>query len=112
MSLSDLKTYQTRIQTRLADLSKDDQSTSADRATVTLDQQSVGRLSRMDALQQQAMANANHLRRQQEKTRLKAALQRLNDGSFGDCLDCGDRIAQARLDLDPTVIRCMSCACG
>jgi RNA polymerase-binding transcription factor len=102
----------TRLQTRLNELAAEDNSTSQDRATVTLDQQSVGRLSRMDAMQQQAMANATHQRRQNERIRLNAALKRLNEGEYGYCLDCGDEISPKRLDLDPTAALCITCARG
>ena len=47
------------------------------RATVMLDQQSVGRLSRMDALQGQAMAQAGEDRRQLLLRRIEAALARI-----------------------------------
>ena len=57
--------------------------------TVELQQDSVGRLSRMDALQQQAMAQAQARRRAQERTRIGAALERLDDGEWGYCLTCG-----------------------
>jgi RNA polymerase-binding transcription factor len=107
VTISNIKT---RLQNRLSELEAEDKSTSQDRATVTLDQQSVGRLSRMDALQQQAMANATHQRRQNERIRLKAALKRLAEGEYGYCLDCGDDISPKRLDLDPTVALCITCA--
>ncbi len=80
------------------------------RRTVTLDQQSVGRLSRMDALQQQAMAQATQARRNQMAQRIRAAIERLEMGEFGYCVTCGEAIARARLDLDPTAATCISCA--
>ncbi len=94
---------------RLTALEREDNETVSTRATVTLDQQSVGRLSRMDALQQQAMANATHQRRQQEKLRLRAALDRIAQGEFGYCTDCGETISEERLGLDPSLARCMDC---
>jgi DnaK suppressor protein len=80
--------------------------------TVTLDQQSVGRLSRMDALQNQAMAKAAQRRRDVEARRLTDALARLDEGEFGYCDDCGDEIALGRLRLDPAATRCVSCIKG
>lgn len=88
------------------------QATRQDRATVELDQQSVGRLSRMDALQQQSMAKAEEARRRVQATRIDAALARLDDGEFGYCTQCGQAIAPARLDLDPTAPLCVDCARG
>ncbi|MBN2906146.1 MAG: TraR/DksA C4-type zinc finger protein [Rhodobacteraceae bacterium] len=78
--------------------------------TVTLDQQSVGRLSRMDALQQQAMAKATQARRGTAERRITAALARIAEGEFGICTECGEEIAARRLDLDPTVPTCITCA--
>lgn len=98
------------IESRLAALDRQTERGKSGTAIVTLDQQSVGRLSRMDALQNQAMAKAQNARRAQEMRRLKAALLRLSEGEFGYCESCGDAIAEARLRLDPSAARCMSCA--
>ena len=81
-----------------------------DRATVELDQQSVGRLSRMDAMQAQAMAQASQQRREQILRRIEAALLRLDDDDFGYCLQCGEPINPKRLEFDPTVELCIDCA--
>jgi len=81
-----------------------------ERRPVELDQQSVGRLSRMDALQVQAMAHATESRRQVRVQRIKAALDRLKAGEYGYCVECGDEIPLARLDIDPTTPRCVDCA--
>ncbi len=107
-----LKNIRQALLRRLAEIDSENQNTTEDRAIVTLDQQIVGRLSRMDALQQQAMAKATHRRRQQEKTRLHAALKRLKEDGFGFCQDCGEDIPAARLNHDPTVVRCIECASG
>lgn len=77
---------------------------------VELDQTRTGRLSRMDALQLQAMAQAGQARSQQELRRIEVALRRLEAGAWGDCLDCGEAIAPARLEANPTVTLCVSCA--
>ncbi|WP_018700958.1 TraR/DksA family transcriptional regulator [Amorphus coralli] len=80
------------------------------RATVELDQTSVGRLSRMDALQGQAMARAADERRRLRLSRIAATLTRLDDGEFGACVSCGEDIAEARLMLDLTTPTCIRCA--
>ncbi|KPQ07122.1 MAG: DnaK suppressor protein [Rhodobacteraceae bacterium HLUCCA12] len=84
--------------------------TASDRKPVTLDQQSVGRLSRMDAMQQQAMAAAQEARRHARQRAIAAALARIDAGEFGFCDDCGAFIGFDRLDLDPTLMRCIDCA--
>lgn len=100
------------ITNRLSILDDEDTLGEAGQATVELDQQAVGRLSRQDALQNQAMAKATHARRQAERQKLKAALARMDEGEFGYCEDCGDAIATRRLELDPGVTRCVECAKG
>ena len=99
-----------RLQARQADLQKLSAGSAAARQTVTLDQQSVGRLSRMDALQQQAMAEANERARANELSRIKAALRRIETGDYGYCLGCGEDIAVKRLDVDPSAALCVDCA--
>lgn len=82
----------------------------ASSATVKLDQSSVGRLSRMDALQQQAMAQSSQRRVDVTLRRIEAALQRCDEGSFGYCLDCDELINPRRLELDPSTPLCIRCA--
>ena len=81
-----------------------------ERRPVELDQQSVGRLSRMDALQVQAMAKAVETRRRGRLDLIEAALQRLDDGDYGICSECGEDVPTKRLTLDPTIARCVNCA--
>jgi DnaK suppressor protein len=78
--------------------------------TVELDQTSVGRLSRMDALQGQAMSRERDRRRQIELQKIAAALRRIEAGDYGDCVRCGEEIAIRRLDLDPAAPLCIDCA--
>jgi DnaK suppressor protein len=78
--------------------------------TVELDQTSVGRLSRMDALQGQAMSRERDRRRQIELQKIAAALRRIEAGDYGDCVRCGEEIAIRRLALDPAAPLCIDCA--
>lgn len=80
------------------------------RKPVALDQQSVGRLSRMDAMQMQAMAEATERQRAIELTRVEAALARLETGDFGYCASCDEPIGEKRLRLDPATPFCIDCA--
>ncbi|MEL6645099.1 MAG: TraR/DksA C4-type zinc finger protein [Pseudomonadota bacterium] len=111
-STADTESYRARLQSELAALEEEDALGEESQQTVTLDQQSVGRLSRMDALQQQAMAQATKRRRATQRVRIVAALTRMDDGEYGYCIDCGDEIAKARLDHDPAFPKCLSCARG
>ena len=107
---SELDQYRELLLAKRVELERQNAATIDDRAAVTLDQQSVGRLSRMDAMQQQAMAKATHQRRNQEIARAKAALARIDEGKFGYCTDCGEEISPARLQHDPSLPWCLDCA--
>lgn len=80
------------------------------RQTVELDQQAVGRLSRMDALQAQAMAQAQERKRNADLVRIDMAIRRLEEGDYGYCSECGEEIPEARLQIDPMAERCVKCA--
>jgi DnaK suppressor protein len=69
----------------------------------------IGRLSRMDALQTQQMAQETARRRQQQLQRIEVALRRLDSGDFGYCARCGEEIDRRRLDIDPATTRCIDC---
>lgn len=105
-----LKRYAERLRQELDTLAVACDETVEDRKPVMLDQQSVGRLSRMDALQGQAMAKAMQGRREGRARAVLAALERLAGEDFGWCEDCGEFIGLKRLDLDPTLQRCVECA--
>ena len=85
-------------------------SSSDARAPVSLDQQSVGRISRIDAMQQQAMAQAQERQRALEIMAIEQALTRMESGDFGYCLECDEEIAEKRLEVDPAARLCVSCA--
>ena len=74
---------------------------------VELDQASVGRLSRMDAMQSQQMAQELARRRQQQLVRIEGALRRIESGDYGYCSVCDEEIDVRRLTLDPTNTRCV-----
>ncbi len=104
--------YAERLRAELAELRTASEATRGERRPVTLDQQSVGRLSRMDAMQGQAMAAATEARRAGRERAIAAALARLEGEDFGWCDGCGEFIGLKRLDLDPVAQRCVACASG
>ncbi len=57
----------------------------------------------------EAVDLAQSLRDADELQRIDAALQRLGDGSYGTCADCGESIGDARLRAEPTALRCAAC---
>ncbi len=79
-------------------------------STVDLDQSAVGRLSRVDALQQQAMAQAQEQRTQLRLDQIVGALRRLDAGEYGLCGRCGEEIAPGRLHARPEAPFCVACA--
>lgn len=99
-----------RLLARRAELDAEDAANADSRDPVELQQDSVGRLSRMDAMQQQAMAQATERRRRAERARIEAALGRLDEGEWGWCTACGNEIAEKRLAHDPSVAKCVGCA--
>ena len=102
--------YQSLLEQKRNDLlaRKDNQREAAD--TVELDQSRVGRLSRMDALQQQAMAVATNQRSAVELQKIESALVRIQTGEYGYCLKCGEDIPDKRLKVDPGALTCITCA--
>ena len=81
-----------------------------DSKPVELDQTVQGRLSRMDAMQQQQMALETKRRREAEIARIDAALQRIEQGEYGECVECGEIVAEKRLMHDPAATHCIDCA--
>lgn len=102
----------TRLLALLESLDAEDALGAEGQKTMVLDQQSTGRVSRMDALQHQAMARATQTRRDGLRQRIDAAMSRLDEGEYGYCTECGEEIPLKRLELDPSVPTCVSCAAG
>ncbi len=104
------KAMKKRLLAQREELEAIGESSAESRKPVELDQSMVGRLSRMDALQVQAMANETERRRQTELKRIEAALERIEEGEYGWCITCGEEIAAKRLELDPAAALCIDCA--
>ena len=112
LSDAEIAAFRAALQSELKGLEDADLKGRGEQGPVELDQQSVGRLSRMDAMQRQAMAQATARRRAARRGRITAALRRIDDDEFGYCQDCGEDIPKDRLTLDPTTPTCVSCAKG
>jgi DnaK suppressor protein len=110
LTQADRQYFQVRVDETLNDVRRALEMAAAnDNGTVILDQSSVGRLSRMDALQQQAMAAGWKETLLREQRRLEAARVRLDEGSFGACCRCGEAIPRERLEADPGTPFCADC---
>lgn len=73
---------------------------------------SIGRLSRVDALQQQHMAMARRQRVEVQLQQVRSALSRMKSGTYGACIKCGEPIEFARLKARPETPVCRDCQLG
>lgn len=105
----DIEKFRRQLDRRLLELDEMEQQGSR-RSNVELDQNKVGRLSRLDALQQQAMLDEILHRAKSERANIQMALQRIARGDFGLCRECYEAIDERRLDFDPTLELCINCA--
>ena len=99
-----------RLEAEKAELRSLEAEAAGSRPSVALDQTEVGRLARIGAIQAHEMALATERRRRERLARIDAALKRLDEGEFGICISCGDRIAEKRLEVDLTTPTCVKCA--
>ncbi len=104
-----LRDFYLLLEQRKAEINEQLQQLQWSTEPVTLDQQSVGRLSRMDAIQHQQMAIANKTQAAQQLQRIETAIQRIEDGEYGYCLRCGEPIAVPRLQVQPEATLCLDC---
>ena len=44
-----------------------------------------------------------------ERREVQAAIARMRDGTYGECMNCGEPIGYARLHVAPSALRCMRC---
>ena len=79
---------------------------------VTLDQTAVGRLSRMDSLQNQSLTRNLQERERAKLALIQAAFLRLEEGTYGVCVACGGEIPFQRLFVFPEGATCSSCSDG
>lgn len=105
----DLEAFRARIAGDLQKLEESLREAESAARTVMLDQSSVGRLSRMDAMQQQAMAQELRSRLITNRRSLQAALARIAAGSFGHCCQCDAELDPKRLAHEPATVFCADC---
>jgi DnaK suppressor protein len=99
---ADLRLLEEQLQAQWLQLEEDSKP-------VELDQQAVGRLSRMDAMQQQQMASANKSHVYAHLSRVRLALKAIETGDFGYCRLCDEPIPWLRLKARPDSPLCMAC---
>ncbi|MCP4395308.1 MAG: TraR/DksA family transcriptional regulator [Alphaproteobacteria bacterium] len=108
----DLEHYKKLLEAKREELQKLVAIAEESTKPVELDQTRVGRLSRMDAMQGQAMALASERRRKDELVQIEKALKRIESGDYGYCISCDEPIAPKRLEFNPAVLTCINCASG
>ncbi len=102
--------FKKRLQERQHEIELIKTAKKEDSSPVELDQARIGRLSRMDAMQQKAMSQASDRLMDMEQQRIKTALKRIESEEFGYCILCDEDIAIKRLEFDPSLLMCISCA--
>ncbi len=109
MTVDQLIDVATRLEELACELETSASDPTGSAAPVQLDG-TLGRVSRMDEMQSQQMALAAQRRNQQRLASVKAAIQRIEQGSFGRCVQCEREIAFNRLEALPDAALCLSCA--
>lgn len=97
------------LQRQLRRLQKSMKITDEALRTVELDQTAVGRLSRMDSLQNQALSEGLREREMARLSQILEAIDRLKAGTYGLCSACGREIPFERLFVFPEAPECASC---
>ncbi len=69
----------------------------------------IGRLSRMDAIQQQEMTKASRATLDTKLLQIDASLEAYRKGTYGECRSCEDAIGYHRLKARPEAPFCLSC---
>ncbi|NVK12508.1 MAG: TraR/DksA family transcriptional regulator [Gammaproteobacteria bacterium] len=98
-----------RLVTKLSELDRALELTSNHAQTVVLDQTAVGRVSRVEAMQDQQLGLAHQRQIAVDILLVKKALRKLETGEYGLCERCDDDIPTARLKLVPECECCVEC---
>jgi DnaK suppressor protein len=83
---------------------------SEDAAAAVAPDKGLGRLSRMEAMQDQQLVMEMRRRKKRQLVEIKLAISRLEMGNYGTCVFCGKEIHPERLEVAPEVQTCMSCS--
>lgn len=112
LTVTQLDEIRAELEKELVRLERSMKGTEAASKPVRLDQASVGRLSRMNELQNQHMSAGLHEREEARHLAIVEALSRLEKGTFGRCSNCGSDIAYGRLLVFPEARTCAACGSG
>ena len=109
MDADRIEHFRKRLQDLAEEISNDLAANKDDAGIVELDT-AIGRLSRMDAMQNQQMALELRRRQENQLLRIQNALKRMDEGRYGLCGKCKKPIAEERLETSPDVVMCVRCA--
>ncbi|MBT8071930.1 MAG: TraR/DksA family transcriptional regulator [Gammaproteobacteria bacterium] len=110
LSHNELRNLEKLLLERKNELVREGETGQQAEEVVELDQARVGRLSRMDAMQAQAMSLETGRRRRQHLLEVDAAIERIRSDEYGGCFECGEDINPKRLEADPVATLCIACA--
>lgn len=104
-----LAELRTELERELARIDRSMEASREAAKPVELDQTSVGRLSRMDAIQNQQLSADLHSRQESRQALIVDALDRMEKGTYGNCMRCGRPIPFGRLLVFPEARSCAAC---
>lgn len=100
---------QEELERQLARLERSMRATDEAMEPVELDQAAVGRLSRIDSLQNQGLTRNLQERERVKLAHIEGAFRRLGEGTYGLCISCGSEIPFGRLYVVPEAPTCTAC---
>lgn len=109
LSIDDIIRIEEQVIEELARLQEEVDSSGDEVAAISPDK-AIGRLSRLDAMQMQEVAKDAQRRREARITALQSALDRIDEGRYGQCERCQEWIDLVRLQAQPEATRCGKCA--
>ena len=109
MNEKDLSIFRQKLESMLLEID-DYLSKTKDSAAAVEPDKGLGRLSRMEAMQDQQMVLELRRRKKRQLLEVKNAISRIEQNLFGKCVFCGKKISSDRLDVFPEVQTCVNCA--
>ena len=109
MNEQDLSIYKQKLESMLLEIGEYLSKTEESAAAVEPDK-GLGRLSRMEAMQDQQMVLELRRRKKRQLLEVKNAISRIEQNLFGKCVFCGKKISSERLNVFPEVQSCVNCA--
>jgi DnaK suppressor protein len=109
LSDNEIKELRSELERELGGLVRSMAITDEALRPVQLDQTAVGRLSRMDSIQNQSLTKNLRERESLKLALIRGALARMERGDYGLCEDCGGPIPFGRLFVVPESPTCAGC---